>query len=150
MFCREGGAANGRVLPLRQSVRDAVSFVELLPWPTTGAKNIQNDELLAAARTVGHFQALAGLIFKATTKVGRTVFITKTAAEKLNEQLALDRVAQLLPDADQLNLKDGPWHQVFEATQEHCRIVIHYHPMAHFPAGAGQQLRAAIRGFLLG
>jgi hypothetical protein len=138
------------VVPLRQSVRDGISFVELLPWPTTGAGNIQNTELLAAARAVGHFRALAGLIFKPTTKVGRTVFITKTVAEKLNEQLALDGVALQLPAANQLNLQDGPWHQVFEATRERCRLVIHYHPMAHFPAGGSQQLRAAIRELLLG
>ena len=136
-------------MPLRQSVRDGISFVELLPWPTTGAKNIQNEELMAAARAAGHFRALAGLIFKPTTKAGRTVFITKTVAEKLNEQLALDGVAQQLPDANQLNLQHGPWHQVFEATKERCRLVIHYHPMAHFPAGGGQQMAAAIRTTLL-
>jgi len=149
LFCRQGGAANGQVVPLRQSIRDGISFVELLPWPTTGARNILNAELLAAARAQGHFRALAGLIFKPTTKGGRTVFITKTAAERLNEQLALDGVVQRLPDANRLNLKDGPWHQVFDANKERCRVVIHYHPMAHFPAGGSQQLRAALRELLV-
>ena len=149
VFCREGGAANGQVVPLRQSIRDGISFVELLPWPTTGKENILNAELMGAARAEGHSRALAGLICKPTTKASRTVFITKTAAEKLNEQLALDWGVQRLPDADQLNLKDGPWHQVFEANKERCRIVIHYHPVAHFPVGGSQQLRAALRELLL-
>jgi hypothetical protein len=149
VFCREGGAANGRVVPLPQAIRDGISFVELLPWPTTAAKNILDEQLMATARATGHFRALAGLIFNSATQAGRTVFITKTAAEKLNEQLALDGVAQRLPEANQLDLKDGPWHQVFEAKKERCRVVIHYHPMAHFPAGGSQHLRAAIRELLL-
>ena len=70
-------------------------------------------------------------------------------AEKLNEQLALIAWPHQLPVAE-LNLPNGPWHQVFEATKDRCRVVIHYHPMAHFPAGGNQQLRAAIRTILLG
>lgn len=147
VFCRQEGV--DRVMHHPKVVRDGISFVELLPWPTTGAKNIHNDEMMDAARNDGHFQALAGLIFKPTTKPGRTVFITKMVAEKLNEQLALIAWPHQLPVAE-LNLPNGPWHQVFEATKDHCRVVIHYHPMAHFPAGGNQQLRAAIRTILLG
>ena len=149
VFCREGGAAKGRVVPLPQAIRDGISFVELLPWPTTGARNIQNQALLAAARAAGHFTALAGLIFKPTTAAGRTVFVTKGVADRLNEELALAGVPDRLPDPNGINLNNGPWHQVFEANKDRCRVVIHYHPMAHCPAGGSQQLRAAIRGLLL-
>jgi hypothetical protein len=149
VFNYENGNGKAPKVPLPTSIRDSISFVELLNRPTVEAQNIHDPAMLQFAQRTGHTRWLAGLIFNPPSLSRRTVFITKTAASVLSEQLALLGLNVEVPTTDQLNLQDGPWHQVFEPTGSRCRVVIHYHPMAHFPAGGSQRLRAAIRKLLL-
>jgi hypothetical protein len=149
VFNHENGNGDAPRVPLPASIRDSISFVELLNRPTVGAQNIHDPAMLQFAQRTGHIRWLAGLIFNPPSLSRRTVFITKTAASILGEQLALMGLNVEVPTPDQLNLHDGPWHQVFELTGIQCRLVIHYHPTAHYPAGGSQRLRAAIRKLLL-
>ena len=149
VFNHEDGRGNAPKVPLPPSIRNGISFVELLNRPTVGDKNIHDPDMLQFAQRTGHIRWLACLIFNQLSLSHRTVFITKTAATVLSEQLALMGLSVEVPTPDRLNLHDGPWHQVFEPTVSRCRVVIHYHPMAYFPAGRSQALRAAIRKLLL-
>ena len=149
VFNHEGGDHNAPRVSLPASIRNGISFVELLNRPTVEAQNIHDPTMLQFAQRTGHIRWLAGLIFNPPSLSRRTVFITKTAATVLNEQLALMGFSVEVPTPDKLNLQDGPWHQVFEPTGSRCRVVIHYHPTAHYPTGGSQALRAAIRKLLL-
>jgi hypothetical protein len=135
--------------PLPAAIRNAISFVELLDRPTTGAGNIQDEAMVEEVRGRGHFRWLAGLIFNPPAGLNRTVFLTKGVAERLNAEWARAGLAARIPIADGLNLAQGPRHQVFGPNQDRCCTVVHYHPSAHFPTGGGQQLRASIRNLLL-
>jgi hypothetical protein len=149
VFNHENGDRNAPRVPLPLSIRNGISFVELLNRPTVGDQNIHDPAMLQFAQRTGHIRWLAGLIFNPPSLSNRTVFITKTAASVLGDQLAQMGFNPAVPTPDQVNLANGPWHQVFEPTEGRCKVVIHYHPLAHFPAGGNQQLRAAIRAILL-
>lgn len=131
--------------PLPPATRSAISFVELLDRPTTGAGNIQDEAMVEEVRARGHFRWLAGLIFNPPAGLNRTVFLTKSVAEMLNDELALAGITARIPTPNGLNLDHGPWHQVFGPDQNRCCTVVHYHPSARFPTGAKQQLAASIR-----
>jgi hypothetical protein len=134
--------------PLPLQVLCDISFAELLDCPTVGRDNVSNQDLLDQVASRGHFQWLARLAAPPSTGGARTVFITVGASRILNQELRRLGLPPVIPEAKALNLKQGPWHQVFPSTARRCRIVVHFHPSAAFPAGARQALARSIRALI--
>lgn len=164
IFNHTGGDPDGAYEPLPAEVRRRISFIECLNVPTfipqQGQPNILDASLIEGARGEGHFVTLAKLFLKnggakakKSSKVTRTLFLSKSTADVLRGELAVIYPGvELIPEPQPaLNPAAGPWIQAFPANDVRHRVVVHYHPSFFFqlpPAGQAA-IRTGIREELL-